>query len=262
MLAVPIERYVVETRQVGESATLAHARELLDKGDAELLPVVDDRGRTVGVISRSDLFAAARDSVPPEPGASRPAQGQVREFMTKGPVVVAPSTSVGEAASIMVDKHIHHVCVEEDHRVVGVFGVLGVMQAIVDAEVGLPIKSIMSRPVRSVGADATVADAITELAEHGVSGLAVMDAGAPVGIFGRKEAVRWADRPDARLDRLLVRGCTTLPASTPAHVAAREALRLESRHILVTGEHAASEGAPMLVGIVSGIDLAGAAVMG
>jgi CBS domain-containing protein len=262
MLAVPIQRYVVEATQVAESATLAHARELLDKSGAELLPVVDDRGRTVGVISRSDLFRAARDSIPPEPRASRPAQAQVREFMTKGPVVVAPSTSVGEAASIMVDQHIHHLCVEMEHRVSGVFGVSGVMQAIADAEIALPIKSIMSRPVHSVRADATVAEAGEVLGERRVSGLAVIDAGAPVGVFTPRDAVRWSDRPDARLGQLLVRACTTLPASTPAHVAAREALRLESRHVLVTGDHAASEGAPMLVGIVSGIDLAGAAVIG
>lgn len=162
---------------------------------------------------------------------------------------------------MMVDHHIHHLVVESDQRVVGVFGVLEVMRAIIDARIALPLSALMTRPVYWVNVTDSVAKASELLAQRGVSGLAVMEAGAPVGIFTQRDALEAAGQGMAQIRQVLGRRTATLPASTPAFVAAREASSKGLPHVLVTGDHASAEGAPMLVGIVTGIDLAGAAIM-
>jgi len=262
VLRIPIAEYVIAVQPVGEHATLDHGRERLDQTTAEVLPVVNQHGRISGVLSRTDLFHASRHSVPPgAPVSSFPGSAQVSSVMTRSPVVVAPSTSVGEAASMMVDQHIHHLLVEADQRVIGVFGVLEVMRALVDAAVATPLSALMTRPVYWVNVDSTVEEASEVLARRGVNGLAVMEAGVPVGVFTKRDVLDAGKDLQAPIKQVLGQRSPTLPAATPAYVAADRAISKGLPHVLVTGDHASAEGAPMLVGIVTGIDLAGAAML-
>ena len=86
------------------------------------LPVVEN-GELVAVVSQRDLFKAMMSSTM---GYGEKAQQaylhsvRVKEVMTYPAVTVAPDTSVGEAADLMVHKGIGCLPVVEETRLVGV----------------------------------------------------------------------------------------------------------------------------------------------
>lgn len=269
MFQMPVSQYMTRSPvTIQPTATLEHAREMLGHTHSSALIVRDAAGRGAGVISRSDLLRAG-------PGSD----AQVQTAMGTGIVSISPDTSVAEAARLMVDKHIHRVFVEEDHRLVGVFSTRDVMDAIVQIELSLPLSSVMTRSVITVSVDDPVSAAVDELTRNEVTGLAVLEGGNPVGTFTQEDALAARDKPsDTRVGKAMGYWFLVLPVSTPMHYAAARAATLDVRHILVRddGSLAATERPiatdttlPMfqsqgdrLVGMVTGIDMAGAALLG
>ena len=104
------------------------------------LPVVDEDGVLVGIICQSDLitqqkkltlpsYFAVLDSFIPLKSSKRiereiekMAAATVSQAMSVEPVSVAPSTSIEEIATLMVDKNFHTIPVLEDGRLVGIIG--------------------------------------------------------------------------------------------------------------------------------------------
>jgi len=101
-------------------------------------PVVDERGRCIGVFSVSDCNRRARNGnraapTPPVSGCvcsewevvesaldGLPDDAMSR-YMTADPVLVQPATPIGEVAQMMVDAHIHRLIVaREDRRPIGI----------------------------------------------------------------------------------------------------------------------------------------------
>lgn len=104
-------------------------------------PVVDGKGRVVGVVTESDLIHqderlhipttfALFDAILLLGGAKkiedelkRMAATRVEEVMTKNPVTLAPDTTLEEIATLMGDRHIHTFPVlDEGGRLLGVVG--------------------------------------------------------------------------------------------------------------------------------------------
>lgn len=85
------------------------------------LPVVDDDGTLLGLVTESDLL---RDRVPADPRTPHepvPAPLQlVGSLMTTRPQAVAPGTDVARVAKLMLEQHLRSVPVTEGDRVVGV----------------------------------------------------------------------------------------------------------------------------------------------
>jgi CBS domain-containing protein len=99
-------------------------------------PVVDQQGRLVGVVSRTDLVRRCLEGtadIPPaylfevifEQGADDEAAGAdvirerlicVEDCMTQDPVTASPETPVGTIASLMFDGRIHRVIVVDEER--------------------------------------------------------------------------------------------------------------------------------------------------
>lgn len=104
------------------------------------LPVVNDCGKLVGVITQSDCisqqssvkipsFFTILDSFVPLPSTeameeeiAKMTATTVEGLMTKEVVTVYPGTSLEEVANLMVDKRLHTLPVQEDGALVGIIG--------------------------------------------------------------------------------------------------------------------------------------------
>jgi len=108
------------------------------------VPVTDDEGRCVGVLSRGDIVRAMDE----EPGLqARPSPyfadwqmaeeegggGEAGRFMTPALIAVSPEASLGEVAWTMCSARVHRVLVMDDSgRVVGVISSLDVLGAVAE----------------------------------------------------------------------------------------------------------------------------------
>jgi CBS domain-containing protein len=89
--------------------------------------VVDD-GNLVGIISQGDC--AIKVLLP----HNNPKQVAVSKIMTANPLTVMPSNSLEECMAIMVHKHIRHLPVLENNKVVGVISVGDLVKSIIELQ--------------------------------------------------------------------------------------------------------------------------------
>jgi CBS domain-containing protein len=135
---------------VPKEMSLQGAARLLSQAQVTGAPVVDADGRCVGVISATDfvhLVEKGKDA-----GQSRAPESEclcfpwqiteteelprdiVGSYMTDDPVMVAPTTPLGELAQIMLDAHIHRVIVAGEYgKPVGVVSTTDVLAAVAHA---------------------------------------------------------------------------------------------------------------------------------
>ena len=103
-------------------------------------PVVDDTGKLVGILCRSDLVAQQKKMPVPtvltlldsfvrlstdkqlEKQARKIAALTVGEAMTEDPVTVEPDTSISTIAALMVDSNLHTLPVVENGKLIGIIG--------------------------------------------------------------------------------------------------------------------------------------------
>jgi len=92
---------------------------LMEWRDVRHVPVEDDAGRLVGLVSHRSLLRLV--------GQGLPADGDgpvaVRSIMIQDPVSVAPSTPIPEAVELMRLHHIGSLPVVENERLVGIITV-------------------------------------------------------------------------------------------------------------------------------------------
>jgi CBS domain-containing protein len=92
---------------------LEELRAILARESITGVPVVDEEGRALGVVSRSDLSGQTR--------------GTVADVMTTGVFAMSERASLVEAAALMAYEGVHRiVVVNDERRVVGVLSVLDV----------------------------------------------------------------------------------------------------------------------------------------
>jgi CBS domain-containing protein len=89
--------------------------------------VVDD-GNLVGIVSQGDC--AIKVLLP----YNNPKQVTVSKIMTVNPLTVLPSNSLEECMAIMVHKHIRHLPVLENNKVVGVISVGDLVKSIIETQ--------------------------------------------------------------------------------------------------------------------------------
>lgn len=116
--------------------SFAHLTTLLRGAAIRAVPVVDDDGTLLGVVSEADLMAAvARPDgyearrwwrprhIRRQPPESKAGATTAAELMTTGVETVTPATRVSAAARTMLGQHLSWMPVcDEDRRVVGVLG--------------------------------------------------------------------------------------------------------------------------------------------
>lgn len=107
----------------------------LAEGHVSALPVVDPRGRLIGVLSTTDVLQAEADCESSEERERLFANTTVREIMTSRPITVLPDTEVREAALQMLYLEIHRVFVEDEGKLVGVLSQSDVVRAVATAKI-------------------------------------------------------------------------------------------------------------------------------
>ncbi len=136
MLARDLMRREVKT--VSPDATVQEVAEILAEEEYTGLPVVDDEGRLVGVVTEADLLVRAKQLRLPtvfpflggviflesprrfEEQLRKATATRVREVMTSDVVTVTEDTPLHELAAIMVEKKVNRLPVVEGHRLVGI----------------------------------------------------------------------------------------------------------------------------------------------
>jgi CBS domain-containing protein len=111
---------MTETRTVGDvmtpnpvsiavSASLAEAAGILESNKISGLPVLDESGCLVGVLSQTDLVRAKAD-----PRLSADWRGlAVGAVMTKPALTIGTSASISEAAKVMDERRVHRLVVTD-----------------------------------------------------------------------------------------------------------------------------------------------------
>ncbi len=112
-----------------ESDPLA-AQTLMRYGHFRHLPVVDEDGRLVGIITRSDLERFF--SQVPSPGVVK-RQYRVDQTMTTPVITVSPDYPLEEAAKLMLEHKIGGLPVVQDERVVGIITESDIFAQLVEA---------------------------------------------------------------------------------------------------------------------------------
>lgn len=97
-----------------DSDSLSEAATMMREINVGSLPVVDDSGDLIGMITDRDITvrAVAR--------GVDPVMAQVIDFMTPSPVTIAPDADVEVAAEIMADAQVRRLPVLQDDRLVGI----------------------------------------------------------------------------------------------------------------------------------------------
>ncbi len=234
-------------RTLPPSAPLDEADQLLHEHDHSGLAIVDDAGRLIGVLSRTDLlrtssYGRGRTLVLPK--------GTVLDVMTPSPIYVDASTELRVAARRMRDERIHRIFVEDGGELVGVLSTRDLMRAMVRGGVSEPLGELAHGALVTVKADDPLALAADRLDRANKQGVMVVEDDWPVGIFDQRIAL--ASRgmpPETRVDEVMSVRVVTLPAHMPLSRAAAQALALKVRQILVIRERGTT-------GLVSGLDFA------
>ena len=113
---------------VDADATVADAVVTLADAHVSALPVLDSRGRLMGVLSSTDVLAATAESDPER--RAEVMETPVRLLMTPRTLTIDPSAGVREAAQQLLYADVHRLFVTEQGRVVGVVSSSDLVRAI------------------------------------------------------------------------------------------------------------------------------------
>jgi len=149
----PVESFMVRDVRTARTDDDVHELEkLLLKERIHGVPVVNPKGRLVGVVSQTDLlqwhFTAAVDGASfHQESDSRPPRGlsiadirtaNIEEVMSPIVHCVRPEDPVTLAAARMIDRKVHRlVVVDEDAQVLGIVSAADLLLAIPEVEIAL-----------------------------------------------------------------------------------------------------------------------------
>jgi acetoin utilization protein AcuB len=102
-----IERMTPPPATITGETSVKEALGIIQEHKLRHLPVLDDRGRLVGIVSEKDLLRADGGS-------------QVEKVMTRDVITVTEYTALEEAARIMADHRISSLPVMRDGKLVGI----------------------------------------------------------------------------------------------------------------------------------------------
>jgi CBS domain-containing protein len=130
---------------------ITQAAKLLLENHFNGLPVVDDRGRLIGIICQDDLIVQQKrlplpslftffDGIIPltsyrsmEKEVDKILASKVSQAMTVDPITIDPDTGLEDIATLMVNNNIHTLPVLEGGRLVGIIGKEDILRTLMPA---------------------------------------------------------------------------------------------------------------------------------
>ena len=107
-------------RTIADDATVAQAVQVMADSHVSGLPVVNSRGRVVGVISATDVLQAEAEQEDTRDRVRLFDHTSVADLMTPNMQTIEPNADVREAAKKMLTVDVHRLFVVEDEELVGV----------------------------------------------------------------------------------------------------------------------------------------------
>ena len=124
------------------TTTLAQAANLLSTHGFTALPVVDDDGRLVGIVTEADLIS---ERIAPDPRRQywRPRRSpsgsaSVEQVMTTPVESLTPGADAADAAEIMLRQHIRCLPIVDGQQLVGIVTRRDLMRSAFDLGRGVP----------------------------------------------------------------------------------------------------------------------------
>lgn len=129
------DRMTLNPHTVSPDTPVAEALSYMRQKKVRRLPVVDKKGRLVGIISEKDLLYAS-----PSPATSLSvyevgyllSKLQLKEIMTKKVTTISPDAPLEEAARVMVDHSVSGLPVLEDGKLVGIITETDVFKTLIE----------------------------------------------------------------------------------------------------------------------------------
>jgi CBS domain-containing protein len=113
----------------------------------------------------------------------------IRDVMSTDLIVVTPSTTVAEAATIMSTNHVGSALVMEGDDLIGIFTERDVLRAVAsdfDAE-HHEVGAFMTRDPTTVGPEADVQDGLSSMFAFGFRHMPVVEGGRIVGVVSMRD---------------------------------------------------------------------------
>ncbi len=134
----------ITPRTIEANQPIVAARRIMREYGVRHLPVVDDRGRLVGVVSERDIHVAQVASAD---------RMMVEEIMAAKPYAVAPNLLLQQVVRNMAAKKLGSAVVMDHGRVLGVFTTTDALDVLADALEGKLVRlqaevDVRRRPVR------------------------------------------------------------------------------------------------------------------
>ncbi len=119
---------------VGPKTTVPEAHKLMKERDFRRLPVVDEYGRLIGIVTLSDLREAG-----PSPATTLSifelnyllAQLTVDKIMARDVVTVSPNATIRDAANLMLEHEVGALPVMENDKLIGIITESDIFRVIV-----------------------------------------------------------------------------------------------------------------------------------
>lgn len=236
---------------VSTDAMLPEVARLLEVRRPSAVPVVTSDGRFAGVITRSELLHAGRVAAGARRGGLELVlpEMKVASYLSSTPQVCAPSTSLRDAARIMVDARVHRLIVLDDDRVTGIISTQHLVQAVRDARLTLPLCEVTHRPVATLAASGRLFEAAV-LLERSIEGVVLLHGRWPVGVFTALDALatRWIS-PELPVIDACDRAIAVMPDHIPLFHAAAVAAQLDVTRVISMRDGE-------VTGMASGLDIA------
>ncbi len=173
-----------------DTPTIDAISELLDSGQ-RAAPVVDDDGKLEGIITDYDIMRRGAESLILK-------DAKVTEIMTKNPICVEETDSIGKARTIMRKNNIGRVLVvDANNKLKGIVTGGDILKKIYKPKrrmtvgevkgeniprMGQPVSLISSSPVRTADIDANLAEIANLMQKYDIRSVPILSDGVPRGI--------------------------------------------------------------------------------